>query len=169
MIGDAVILLVGRFMLLIDDDQGEIVEGKKECRARPGDDFYLALRDPGPDAGAFARADARMPFGGTRAKACRETVEELRRQRNLRHQDQALSPLAQSLRDGLEINLGLAGAGDAFEERDGEAVRFDVIDKCRGGLGLRRLKSWWREIRIARGCNRFLRQRDGFQRPFIDE
>ena len=133
--GDAVVLLVGGLVLLIDDEDGEIAERQEQSRARPGDDLHLALRDAGPDAGALARADAGMPFRRPRAEARRESVEELRRQRDLRHQDQRLPSLRRGFRDRLEIDLRLARAGDAFEQSDGEGARLDLGDEADGRLG----------------------------------
>ena len=57
-----------------------------------------------------------MPFGRPRAEARGETVEKLRRERDFRHQDQGLAAFAQRRGDSLEIDFGLARAGDAFEQ-----------------------------------------------------
>ena len=50
-----------------------------------------------------------MPFGRRPAKAAFETGDELRRQRDLRHQDQHLPALAERGSHRLEIDFGLAG------------------------------------------------------------
>ncbi len=63
-----------------------------------------------------------MPFGRAHAEALREAVEELRRERDLGHQDQRLAALADRLGDRLEIDLGLARAGHAVEQIDREAA-----------------------------------------------
>ena len=156
-------------MLLIDNEDGEIAERQEQSRARPGDDLHLALREASPDAGTLARADAGMPFRRPHAEALRETIEELRRQRDFRHQDQRLPSLAQSFRDGLEINLRLARAGDAFEQSDGKAAQFDLGDERGGGLGLIGLELRRGEIRIAGRRDRLGRQRHRLQRALIDE
>ena len=116
-IAHAVLLLVGGVVLLIDDDQAEIGIGQKQRRARADDDRYFAFGDGPPGARAPARRQFRMPFRRPRAEARGEAVEELRGERDLRHQDQALPAAADRVRHRLEINFGLAGAGDAVEQR----------------------------------------------------
>ena len=44
LIGDAILLLIGLLMLLIDDDEAEIGEGQEQRRARPDHDAGLARR-----------------------------------------------------------------------------------------------------------------------------
>ena len=79
-------------MLLVDDDEAEIGEGQEERRARPDHDARFAAGDGAPDALALALGEPRVPFGGPRAEARREAVEELRGQRDLRQQHQRLPP-----------------------------------------------------------------------------
>ena len=64
---------------------------------------------------AAARADAGVPQRRTHPEARDEAVDELRRERDLGHQDQRLHAAAQRRGDRLEIHLGLARPGDAFE------------------------------------------------------
>ncbi len=118
-------------MLLIDDDDAQVRERQEQRRARAGDDPDVALRDASPDAGALATGHAGMPLGRPHAEARGETVEELRCQRDFRHQDERLPPLFHRIGRGdrLEIDLGLAGAGDAFEQIGLEGARRDGVDQ----------------------------------------
>ena len=86
----AVLLLVGRIVLLIDHDEAEIGVGQKQRRARADHDGDFAVGDRAPGARAPARRQFRMPFRRPHAEARGEAVEELRGERDLRHQDQAL-------------------------------------------------------------------------------
>ena len=113
----AVLLLVGRIVLLIDHDEAEIGIGQKQRRARADHDGDLAVGDRAPGARAPARRQFRMPFRRPHPEAGGEAVEKLRGERDLRHQDQALPAAADRLRHRLEIDLGLARAGDAVEQR----------------------------------------------------
>ena len=115
-IDDAVLLLVGALVLLIDDDEAEVGERQEQRRARADDHARLAARRPPPRALALALGQARMPFGRPHAEARGEAVEKLRGQRDLRQQDERLALLPQGFRDRLEIDLGLARSGDAFEQ-----------------------------------------------------
>jgi hypothetical protein len=63
-----------------------------------------------------------MPFQRPHAEALREAVEELSGQRDLRHQDQRLLAAANGFRNRLEVDFGLARAGDAIEQCDMKAA-----------------------------------------------
>ena len=104
-------------MLFIDDDQPEIGVRQEQRRARADHDLHLVRRHRRPGARALARRQFRMPFRRAHAEARGEAVEELRGERDLRHQDQRLAAAPDGLRHRLEIDLGLARAGDAVEQR----------------------------------------------------
>ena len=113
-------------MLLVDDDEAEVGERQEQGRARADDDARLAARRRAPDPLALALGQARMPLGRPRAEARREAVEELGGQRDLRQEHQRLAPLPQGFGDRLEIDLGLARAGHAFEQGRRERARGDA-------------------------------------------
>ncbi len=98
MVMHAVLLLVDRVVLLIDDDQAEVRIGQEQRRARPGDDADLAARHALPGAGAQARAQLRMPFRRAHAESRGEAIEGLRGERDFRHQDQSSGARVRSLR-----------------------------------------------------------------------
>ena len=122
MIEDAVLLLVGRVVLLVDDDQPKFPERQEKRRARAGHDAHAAFGDLPPDPLAHARRHVGMPFGGLGAEAVVEAFEEGLRQRDFRQQDEHLLAGIERRRDRLEIDLGLARAGDAVEQRHAEAA-----------------------------------------------
>ena len=110
-----------------------------------------------------------MPFGGPDPETRRESVEELRGQRDFRHQDQRLAARSKRFRDGLEIDLRLARAGDALEQKDPEGFGSDRADQRLGGgllIGLQRPAA---ELRIGSGRDRLGRQFDRFQRAVVDQ
>ena len=110
-----------------------------------------------------------MPFRRPHAEALGETVEHLRGERDLRHQDQRLPAAADRFGHRFEIDRGLAGAGDAVEQRRGIAAGFDRrAQRIRRHL-LRRRKFRPREIRIGRGRDRIGRQHQRLQRAFVDQ
>ena len=115
-VDDAVFLLVGAVVLLVDDDEAEVGERQEQSRARPDDDPRFAVRRRGPDALALALGQPRVPFGRPRAEPGREPVEELGGERNLGQQHQPLPPLPKRFGDRLEIDFGLAGSGHPFEQ-----------------------------------------------------
>ena len=138
----ALVLLVGLVVLFIDDDQSEIGIGQKQRRARAHHHRRLARRDRGPVALPGARGQFGMPLQRTHAETLGEAVEELPGQRDFRHQDQRLPAAADDLRNGFEIDFGLARAGDAVEQRDMKtAVRRQRAHRIdRGALRPRKIR-----------------------------
>ena len=147
----AVLLLVGGVVLFIDDDQAEIGIRQKQRRARADHHRDLVRRHRRPGALAHARRNLRMPFRRPHAEARGEAVERLRGERDLRHQDQRLPLLADVLRHRLEIDFGLAGAGDAVEQRHGVAALIDRGAQRVGGgeLAERRIRACGNPDRAA--------------------
>jgi len=104
----AVFLFVGRVVLLIDNDEAEIRIRQEQRRARA----TTAATSPAAIARqvrARLRGDnSECHSAGRTPKARSEAVEELRGERDLRHQDQALPAAADHVGHGFEINFGLA-------------------------------------------------------------
>ena len=110
-----------------------------------------------------------MPFARAGPKAGGETVEKLRGERDLGHQDKALPSGRKGRRGGLEINLRLAGARYAFEQSHRESAGVYTLAENRRGVFLRGFKGRSRERRIAGKRRRFRRQRDCLKRAFADQ
>ena len=165
----AVLLLVGGVVLLVDDDEAEIGVGQKQRRARADDHRHLVRRHRRPGALTHARRELRMPFRRAHAEALREAVEELRGERDLRHQDQRLPLAADVLRHAFEIDLGLAGAGDAVEQRHGVAALRHRGAQAVGGGELAEREFRLGEIRIGLLRHRLRRQHDRLQRAHVDQ
>ena len=115
---DALLLLVGEVVLLIDDDQAELGERQEQRRARADHDPHRRRRRR---RARPARGPAARPPSATRAG--REPKRAAKRSRNPAvsaisgMQDQHLPAAAERLGHRLEIDLGLARAGDAVEQR----------------------------------------------------
>ena len=110
-----------------------------------------------------------MPLGRPRAETGGETVEELSGQRDFRQKNQRLAALSQGFRDGLEIDLGLARAGDAFEQRRRERALRDAGDQVVRGGPLIRVERRGAEFRIERGRDPPRLERDPDQRSILDQ
>ncbi len=146
----AVLLLVRSVVLLVDDDEPEVGEGQEQRRAGADDEPRLAGGDGRPGAAAGGLGHARVPLGRAGAEAGLDPVEELDRERDLRQEHQRLTALRQRLGDGLEVDLGLARAGDAVQQRRRVAAGGDGGAEGGGGPGLRRGK----RARDGRGVER---------------
>ena len=110
-----------------------------------------------------------MPFGRRHAETRREPLQELGRQCDLGQQDQHLSAQAQGCGDALEIGLGLARAGDAFEQGDTEGPSLDARDERRRDRDLGVLERRDGSIRVGRRWSGIGRQRDRLERAFVDQ
>ena len=109
-----------------------------------------------------------MPGDRRAAEARLEALEERLGQRDLGQQDQRLLPLAQALGDRLEIDLGLARAGDSVEQHRVEALA-DRRDEAGRGLGLVGVELGRGEIGIGAGQGPVGVDRDGFERAGVDQ
>ena len=165
----AVLLLVGRIVLLIDDDQSEIGIGQKQRRARADHDRHLIVGDRRPGARSQARRYLRMPFRRPRAEALGKAVERLRRERDFRHQDQRLPFLADVLGHRFEIDFRFPRTGDAVEQRHRVAALVNRSAQRIGSGELTERKFRLAEIRIGRSRYRLRRQHHRLQRAFVDQ
>ena len=116
MILDAVLLLETRLMCLVDDDQAEAAIGEEKSGAGADRDPRLTRRDSSPSAAALALAQARMPGHRLAAEAGREALQEGLGERDFGEQDEHLLAAPDRLGDRLEVDFGLARAGDAVEQ-----------------------------------------------------
>ena len=107
-----------------------------------------------------------MPGRGRGAEAALEALQPLGRERDLGQQHQHLPAGAQRRGDGLEIDLGLAGAGHAVEQRDAAAACRDQPAQRIGRAALGRgVSATPRPVGIGPRPGRAARQRHGRQQP----
>ena len=155
-VADPVLLLVAGVVLFVDHDQSGV--GQRGEYRRAGADHHARFAAPGrgPYACALAVGQARVQRVHGYAQARAEAGQGLRGQADLRHQHQRLAPARQAVGDGLQVDLGLAAAGHAFEQERCEA----------GGGGDRRnrrlLFGIGRRPGLRRWCDGRRRYRDAF-------
>ena len=137
-VDDAFVLLEAGVVLLVDDDQPQVAIGQEQRRPRADDQLCASPRSTGPPVAPALRLERSECHSAAPPKRAAETVEPVGGQRDLGQQDQHLSVRPQRRGDGFEIDLGLAGPGDAVEQGD----RISAVDggdafAARGGLGVR--------------------------------
>ena len=103
-------------MFFIDHDQPKVLKRQKQSRARADHQLRLALPDHTPDATTFCHGGTRMPLRRFGTKAFLHTCQELFGQRNLRQQNQSLTPGFESRGHCLQVDLRLAGPGDPAQQ-----------------------------------------------------
>ena len=104
-------------MLLIDDHQPKVLKRQEKCRPRADDQPRLALRHHPPEPPPLGHRDARVPFRRPRPEPRLDPRQELRRQGDLRQEDQRLPPAAQTFRHRLQVHFGLPRPRHPFQER----------------------------------------------------
>ena len=113
------VLLVGRLVLFVDDDQPQVGHRGKEGAAGADGDQKASLAQRSPDIIPFARGQPRVDHGHLSWKAPGEACDGLRGQGNFRDQhDGLLAPLTDVL-NGTQIDFGLATSGDSVEQEGG--------------------------------------------------
>ncbi len=169
LIDDALVLLERSVVLLVDDDEAELGERQEQRRARADDDADQAFGDAAPDRAPLGAAHFGMPQRRRAAEAATEALDPLRRQRDFGQQDQRLRAGAQRFGDRLEIDFGLARAGDAFEQGDAEAAVAHRAAQTIGGARLIGRECHRRRVGIGEHARRRLGPRLGGKRARFDQ
>ncbi len=103
-------------MLLVHHDQPGIGERREDGRARAEDHAGFARAGHGPGARAFALAQPGMQGQHLGRQPFPVTAQGLRCEGDLRHQHQRLAAAFKHARHQLQIDLGLAAAGDTLQQ-----------------------------------------------------
>src|SRR5207247_10263860 len=116
-----ILLLEAVFVLLIDDDQTQLACRREHRAAGADHDLGLSRKDPPPMPAALGRLQMAVQYRHVLAAAAK-TLDGLRRQADLGHQNERFLALANDLLNSAKIKLGLAAAGNAEEQERLEAA-----------------------------------------------
>ena len=125
MVAQAVVLLVGRLVFLVHDDQTHLLQRRKHRRTRTEHHPGLAAEHALPLVEPLAVSQAAVQHGQQVAEATVEMGFELRGQGDLRHEHKRGLPLVEAVAHSLQVDLGLAAAGHAMEQEGGKGLRGD--------------------------------------------
>ncbi len=104
-------------MLFVDDDEAEVDERREHRRARADHDAHLAARDGAVGEEPLPRREPGVQHGDLLAgEAPLDARDRLSGEPDLRHEEQDRATGLQCGLRGLEVDLGLAAAGDAVQE-----------------------------------------------------
>ena len=103
-------------MLLVDADDAEATHRREDRRTRADDDSRLARSDPLALVPPFRLRQAGVKHRHEIVEARAEAAQRLRRQRDLRDEDDGVAAAGQSRRAGAEVHLGLTAARLAPEQ-----------------------------------------------------
>jgi hypothetical protein len=133
-VAEALFVLVGAVVLLVDHDETERLERREEGAARADGDRGLARAQPLPLREALAGAQTAVEHGDLVAETRPQPRHDLMGQRDLGDEDEGLSAGGEGLGDGLQVDLGLAAARDAMEQVAGGELALDRVADGREGL-----------------------------------
>ena len=133
-------LFVGTLVLLVDHDHAQPLQRREQGRAGADHDHRLAAPDAAPLVETLAVGKPGVQDGDAAVEAALEAADQLRGERDLRHQHQRALAGGQGDGDGLQIDLGLAASGDAVQEEGGEDAGGDGLGDPGKGGGLVRVE-----------------------------
>ena len=110
------LVLVGRVVLLVDDDQADVGERREHRRSRAHADARLPGPQPEPLVVPLALAEPGMEHRDDVAEPRLEAPDGLGRERDLGDEHDRAAPGGERLLDRPQVHLGLARAGDAVEQ-----------------------------------------------------
>ena len=120
-------------MLLVQDDHAQVLDRGEQRRARADDDPRLAALDAHPHAEALDIGHAAVQYSDL-AEARTEPGHRLGGEHDLRHQQDRAAALVEGGLDRAQVDLCLAAAGDALQQKRAGFARFELGRHARGGL-----------------------------------
>ena len=120
MVARRLFLLVGRIVLLVDDDQREIGNRREDRRARADDHARFAALDAMPLLGAFFVGKRRVQDGDFVAEDLVQIGGDGGREADFRNQQNGGASGFEHRAHAGEIDGSLAGAGDAVQKDAGK-------------------------------------------------
>ena len=133
MIARRLLLLVALVVFLVDDDQPQVLHRREHAGSRGHHDGSL----PGANAPPFLGAFGILKRGVQNGHALAETMVKLTgdggRQRDLGNQQKRAAAQRQGRFDRVQVDFGLAGSGDAFEQKRLKLLRREPrLDRIEG-------------------------------------
>ena len=153
-VAQPVLLLEGTVVLLVHDHEAERGHRQEHGRARADHHGHLTGAGAQPGAGALAVGHGGVIARHGGAEAGGKTRGELGCQADLGHQHQHLLAGGDRIGSAAQVQLGLAAAGHAFQQRHTKALTL-AQDGQRSGL-LDRERGRGFELRSGGRCGRFL-------------
>ena len=118
-------VLVTAVVLLVEDDHADILQRGEQRRTRPDDDPHQPVTRAAPRVVALALAQPAVHERHLSGEAPGHAPHRLRGERDLRHEEDRAAPLIERMGDRAQIDLGLAAAGDAVQQK---ALRLACVE-----------------------------------------
>ena len=127
---EAFVLFIRGVVLLVDDDEPELLEGREYRGASADDDPRAAAVGAAPRIAARAHGETRVHDRDARAEAPLKALDQLWRQGDFRHQHQRLAAAPERRANHPQIHLRLAAARHSVQKvrRKASERRLDGAD-----------------------------------------
>ena len=112
-----VLLLVASLMLLVDNNQSKVSKGRKGSTAHADKHLRRACAHSVPHVAALVLRQLAVRHSDVITEPSLKALHQLRRQRNLRHKHQHLTTCVHRMRRRTQINLCLAAARNALQQK----------------------------------------------------
>ena len=116
------LLFVGGVVFLIHHDETDILKGGEDRRTGPDDDGGLAVQDAHPLVQALAGGQAAVQHGDLFPETGPEAPFHLGDEGDFRHQHEGCFLAGNGLGHQVEVDFGLAAAGDALQQDGGKSL-----------------------------------------------
>ena len=113
------VALVGRVVLLVDDEEPDVGQRGEHGEACPDHDIRPARADPAPLVRSLPDAHARVDERHANRQLRPEAIDERQGERDLGYEDDRAPTAREGIGDGRAIHGGLPAPSDAVEERRG--------------------------------------------------
>ena len=111
------VLLVGRLVLLVDDDDAQVHRRGEQRAPRADHHVGQAVPDVPPLVEPLPLGQAMVQHCNPAGESGLDDANRLRRQRDLRNQIDRLLALLYRMGDGAQVHLGLAASGDTVQQK----------------------------------------------------
>ena len=135
------LLLVRAFVLLIDDNNPQAVKRREDGAPRADNDARRTRMNLVPFVVTFARREMAVKHRNLLLKvgeSCLKTFHRLRREGDLRHQDERGPAETERMLYGLQINFRLSAPGDAEEQQRPARILNRLIESFHSDVVVRR-------------------------------
>src|ERR1700720_4595085 len=139
-IADSVLLFERGIVFLVDDDQSEARQGREHGQTGSDEKLYLSPCRGKPASPALESSEPTVQRANTKGgQRGRDTLFELRRQIDLRYQQERLPARVDHPCGSGQVNLGLAAPGNSLQQRWPECQRLGHCGvQCSALVGVQR-------------------------------
>jgi hypothetical protein len=123
-------------VLLVDDDQPDVGQGRDDREPRADDDVDVTSADPAPFIRPLSFGEPRVEECDTSIEVRSKPIDQWEGERDLRDQDQRRPAMFQGRCDRLDVDRGLAATGHAIEQDRPRVALEDGLRHLRYRLGL---------------------------------